>query len=54
MGAFFESVVIGLNEAISIEKGEIPIRKKFESPAPTYIETDGKHYDACGEGMKEA
>ena len=53
MGALFESVVIGLNEAISIEKSEMPIRKKFESPAPTYVEADRKNYDACGEGMKE-
>ncbi len=37
MSTFFENLTIALQEAIDIEKGEIQITKKFDSPAPTYV-----------------
>lgn len=43
MGTFFENLTIGLHDAISMEKGEIQMIKKSDSPAPTYVaaEIDG-------------
>lgn len=37
MNTFFENLTIGLHDAISMEKGEIQMTKKFENPAPTYV-----------------
>lgn len=40
MSKFFEETMQGLLEAVSIEKGEIPIRKKENMPVPTFIASD--------------
>lgn len=40
MNKFFEETMQGLLEAVSIEKGEIPIRKKEDMPVPTFIASD--------------
>lgn len=37
MNTFFENLTISIKDAISMEKGEIQMKKKFEDPAPTYV-----------------
>lgn len=40
MSKFFDETMQGLLEAVSIEKGEIPIEKVEDMPAPTFIASD--------------
>ena len=40
MSKFFDETMQGLLEAVSISKGEIPIEKKANMPAPTFIAAD--------------
>lgn len=40
MSQFFEDTMQGLVEAIAIEKGEIPLEKKDNMPAPTYVASE--------------
>ena len=37
MGTFFDDTMQGLLEAVEIEKGNIPLIKKENMPAPTYV-----------------
>lgn len=37
MSRFFDETMQGLLEAISMEKGEIPLEKKEDMPAPTFV-----------------
>ncbi len=37
MGPFFDDTMQGLLEAVEIEKGNIPLIKKENMPAPTYV-----------------
>ncbi len=40
MSRFFEETMQGLFEAVAIESGEIPLVKKENLPAPTFIAAD--------------
>ena len=40
MSKFFDETMQGLLEAVAIEKGEIPIEKKENMSAPTFIASD--------------
>ena len=40
MSQFFEETMQGLLEAVAIEKGEIPLAKKENMPAPTFSAAD--------------
>ncbi len=40
MSKFFDETMQGLLEAVAIEKGEIPIEKKENMPAPSFIASD--------------
>ena len=37
MGTFFDDTMQGLLEAVEIEKGNVPLIKKENMPAPTYV-----------------
>lgn len=37
MSQFFEETMQGLLEAVAIDKGEIPLIKKENMPAPTFV-----------------
>ena len=37
MGTFFDDTMQGLLEAVEIEKGNVPLIKKKNMPAPTYV-----------------
>lgn len=37
MSKFFDETMQGLLEAVAIEKGEIPLVKKEDMPAPTFV-----------------
>lgn len=37
MSRFFNETMQGLLEAVSMEKGEIPLEKKEDMPAPTFV-----------------
>lgn len=40
MGQFFDETMQGLLEAVAIGKGEIPLIKKEDMPAPTFVAAD--------------
>lgn len=40
MNQFFDETMQGLIEAVAIDKGEIPLIKKENMPAPTFIASD--------------
>lgn len=40
MSKFFEETMQGLLEAVTMEKGEVPIVEKEDMPAPTYVAAD--------------
>ena len=40
MSQFFDETMQGLIEAVAIDKGEIPLIKKENMPAPTFIASD--------------
>ena len=40
MSKFFEETMQGLQEAIAMEHGEIPVKEKENMPAPTFIASD--------------
>lgn len=40
MSKFFEETLHGLQEAIAMEQGEIPVKEKENMPAPTFVADD--------------
>ena len=40
MSEFFEETMQGLLEAVAIDKGEVPMVKKEDMPAPTFVAAD--------------